>query len=242
MTRGQKFVRGILKTLAAILAAGNLIALFVFDYNIPGLSRILTSEASSATSGSAGSSDSGSSSSIASLTIEVPDEDLEYSGDGTLDLLDGVRVLDASGEESEDSKITYTVSEGSSLNEKKITYSVTDDSGIKVTASRTLKLDGQYNGPEITVSDDLPTFDSEEISVIAAVLADRGLIQADDGFGNDITDAVTASVESGSTAGTYAVELSVTNDLYDSDSVSITIELTEETEAETETETEVWAE
>ncbi len=216
MTRRQIFLRFILKWVLVILAVGNLIALFVFDYQIPGLSRLFSSGSSEETAAAVSSSGTGR------LTIEVPDGDLTYSGSGELDLTEGVKVLDENGEES-DAKLTYVVYDGSSANEKRIEYSASDASGTIVTASRRLKITGQYSGPTIEIESSLPTFESSDLEMIAEVMIDRNLITAYDGLGNNITDSITAMAQPGAGSNSYIVTFTATNELGDSGTAIATI-------------------
>ncbi len=220
MTRRQVLFRSILKWAIVILALGNLVALFVFDYQIPGLSRLFP-EKTEETTAAVQSSGTGR------LTIQVPDGDLEYTGSGELDLTEGVLVLDENGEES-DAKLSYVVYDGTSANEKRIEYSASDSSGTIVTASRRLKITGQYSGPTIEIDSSLPTFTSADPELIVQELIDQDLIKAYDGLGNTITDQIKAETQLGTAANTYTVNFTVSNELGDSGIAIATIMVQDE--------------
>ena len=72
---------------------------------------------------------------------------------------------------------------------------------------------GESSGvPSISFKEPLPTLNSDDLPRIAGTLADLGYISADDGYGNDITDQITADYkEDASDSSSYSVTFSVTN-------------------------------
>lgn len=84
-----------------------------------------------------------------------------------------------------------------------------------------------YAGPSITLDSELPSVTTDDLYSIVQVLADLGKLSADDGYGNDLTDAVRADCipEEGEDS-SYSVVFSVINDLGDSAEASAVLEVT----------------
>lgn len=225
------------KWIIAFLAVANLVLLFIFDYHIPFLgsrgTKVETitsttendaedSDINGDNSNIGGSDSSGSGEST--LQLHIPSDALTYDGTSNLDLLNGVVVSDASGTERSDIQVFTTIKSGSSRKEKIIEYSVTDENGQRVAAERQLNLGDNYTGPKIEVLGDMPVTSDEEMVNLMTVLISNHLIQADDGFGLDITDSVSASVKSeADTSGNAIVTLSVTNIVNDSYAVDVNV-------------------
>lgn len=84
-----------------------------------------------------------------------------------------------------------------------------------------------YAGPSITLDSELPSVTTDDLYSIVQVLADLGKLSADDGYGNDLTQAVRADCipEEGEDS-SYSVVFSVINDLGDSAEASAVLEVT----------------
>lgn len=226
MNKTRKFFASLLKGVIALLALGNLVLLFVFDYRIPGFSLPdrFTSSTPAPSSEQPSTSVETESSGSSALKIVVPSEALSYDGTDELDLAKGVSVQDASGAERKDIKLFSTIKAGNARNEKVIEYSATDENGNRITAERKLTLGSNYAGPSIHVEEDLPNLSEEELPNLVSKLIEDNLISADDGFGQDITSAVTSTVKSEEDeSGDCAVTLQVVNMLNDSYSADVTI-------------------
>lgn len=184
MKRAKRIIFGIFKLLVVVLAVGNLAALFLFDYKIPDFLKSLEKEAAEESEVSE-QEEAGP-----GYSIQMDSDTLTYNGTGTLDLLKGVSLVASDGTVS-DADIFAHIKTGDSVSQKIINYTADTDQG-QVTASRTLKLQN-YNGPSIQLPDTLPQVEDEQLDSIMTIMPSDGSFRADDGYGNDITGAVTAS-------------------------------------------------
>lgn len=216
----MKFIKAffiyLFKFLVVMLAVANLIALFVFDYKIPDFLRPALSEFYSEEP--------------STQVEEVPakpmfqfaSDTLTYDGTKTLDLLDGVSLIKSDGSVS-NLDIFVHIKTGSSLSKKIIEYSADTPQG-QVTATRALELKN-YNGPKLEIPDSLPAITEEQLQNILSYMPNDGSFYADDGYGKDISNAVTIE---------YAVDFndpnivhyvfSITNSF--NDTVSVSADLT----------------
>lgn len=202
----------IIKWVVSLLAIANMVFLFVFNYNIPGLSGLFgsdrqTQETLYGETDGGNESVNGMADLVGSSTAEVMDggeeaedepasyqfyfdpETLKYDGQDNLNLLEGVSLVSDTGMESE-AKIFASIVSGSSKSEKTITYTADTESG-RVEATRKLKL-VDYEGPSIELPDEMPIVDDTTKDDILSLMTGDMSISADDGFGNDISGAVTA--------------------------------------------------
>ena len=204
------------KFLVVMLAVGNLVALFIFDYKIPDFLRPALSEFYPEQ--------------IPTQVEEVPakpmfqftSDTLTYDGTSTLDLLDGVSLIKSDGSVS-NLDIFVHIKTGSSLTQKIIEYTA-DTSQGQVSAERKLELKN-YSGPKLKLPDSLPEITEEQLDTIVSLMPTDGSFYADDGYGKDITNAVTTE---------YTVDLndpstihyvfSITNSF--NDTVSVSADLT----------------
>lgn len=204
------------KFLVVMLAVGNLVALFIFDYKIPDFLRPALSEFYPEQ--------------IPTQVEEVPakpmfqftSDTLTYDGTSTLDLLDGVSLIKSDGVVS-NLDIFVHIKTGSSLTQKIIEYTA-DTSQGQVSAERKLELKN-YSGPKLKLPDSLPEITEEQLDTILSLMPTDGSFYADDGYGKDITNAVTTE---------YTVDLndpstihyvfSITNSF--NDTVSVSADLT----------------
>lgn len=170
------------KFLVVMLAVGNLVALFIFDYKIPDFLRPALSEFYPEQ--------------IPTQVEEVPtkpmfqftSDTLTYDGTSTLDLLDGVSLIKSDGVVS-NLDIFVHIKTGSSLTQKIIEYTA-DTSQGQVSAERKLELKN-YSGPKLKLPDSLPEITEEQLDTILSLMPTDGSFYADDGYGKDITNAVT---------------------------------------------------
>lgn len=229
MTKIKRFFHTSFKGIIALLALANLVYLFVFNYRLPGFAAALLPSASPAAAPTVPvPAETEKSSAVRALQINVPESPLYYDGSQSLDLVSGVTVTAASGAELGLSDLFTTVKTGSSPYEKVIEYSYRDASGNRASAQRILTLPITYGGPRITFSDaPLPDLSEDDLDDIAELLADEEILQADDGFGQDITSSVTADAGSVDAAGECTVTFSVTNMLNDSCSAKMTVQLSD---------------
>ena len=214
----------IIKWVVSLLAIANMVFLFVFNYNIPGLSGMFgrdthTQESLYGETGNGNESINGMAGLVGSSTAMPAEsgeteeksteegepasyqfyfdpETLTYDGQGSLNLLEGVSLVSDTGMESE-AKIFASIVSGSSESEKTITYTADTESG-RTEASRRLKLVG-YEGPSIELPEVMPVVDDSTKDNILNLMTGNQSISADDGFGNDISGAVTAVYNTDST-------------------------------------------
>lgn len=156
------------------------------------------------------------------LTFEP--ELLSYDGSGKLDLLEGVHAQTEDGEDLSGEVEAVLISTGTE-NEKRIRYSVFAGDGSRAAAVRTLKLTG-YAGPALSVEEGLE-ISAEKLDGLTGYLAGEGLLRAEDGFGNDVSDKVTWYREKLGT-GAYRLTFTLTNDYLDTVSVSVRAKLSGE--------------
>lgn len=221
MNKIFNFLRFLFKWICILLAIGNLLFLFLFDYQIPDFLRPYFSSDPILEETEAIEAETAVDPTI---TIEVPSHKLEYDGSDDLDLMDGVSVIDISGIARKEIQVFVSMKAGNTRKEKIIEYSATDENGNRVTAERKLSLIGSYSGPFIEILGEMPSVMDDELPSLASLLADEGLIRAEDGFGRDVTTSVTSSIKSEDTeSGECIVTLSITNMLNDTYSTEVTV-------------------
>lgn len=228
MQKNPKNTALIIKALIVALALGNLIFLFVFNYQLPGFLRFSSKKETSSQESedlqTATDENDTTSSAESSWTIQVPSEALNYDGTTELNLDDGVTVLDASGTEQNVDVFT-TIMAGESAGKKIVEYSVTDADGNRITARRDLIL-SNYSGPSITLLGEIPEMESEEVPNLITHLTSSQLLFANDGFGNDITSSTTAAITNEDDEnGEYTVTLSITNMFNDTFSTEVVVNI-----------------
>lgn len=204
------------KFLVVMLAVGNLVELFIFDYKIPDFLRPALSEFYPEQ--------------IPTQVEEVPtkpmfqftSDTLTYDGTSTLDLLDGVSLIKSDGVVS-NLDIFVHIKTGSSLTQKIIEYTA-DTSQGQVSAERKLELKN-YSGPKLKLPDSLPEITEEQLDTILSLMPTDGSFYADDGYGKDITNAVTTehTVDLNDPSTIHYV-FSITNSF--NDTVSVSADLT----------------
>lgn len=171
----------IFQIVIVVVALLNLIALFLFDYTLPSFLHF--------------SSEEGTTPSATPTETEIPysiqfeSDTLTYDGTSELNLLSGVSVVKDDGTTVENDVFAHIVT-GETLNDKVITYSVDTDAG-QITANRNLML-SNYAGPSLILPETLPEINEELLGSILTYMPTDGSFMANDGFGNDITAAVTA--------------------------------------------------
>lgn len=235
MSKFKQFFNSVFKWVIAALALGNLVFLFVFDYQLPDFiksrlpDKVVTavnvetvSDKAAAVAASVAQSETQRQEED-SLQIQFPEEDLFYDGNGSLDLIAGVSVVTASGEEYSNMGLFTTIKSSKMPNEKIVEYSITDDNGRQVTAERTLKLDSAYNGPSIDITDAPTSVSQSDLARITDLWNEEGILHADDGFGRDISSAVTAEVSAIADTTEYRISLSVVNMLNDTCTQNIVV-------------------
>lgn len=235
MSKFKQFFNSVFKWVIAALALGNLVFLFVFDYQLPDfiISRLpdkvvtavnveTVSDKAAAVAACVAQSETQRQEED-SLQIQFPEEDLFYDGNGSLDLIAGVSVVTASGEEYSNMGLFTTIKSSKMPNEKIVEYSITDDNGRQVTAERTLKLDSAYNGPSIDITDAPTSVSQSDLARITDLWNEEGILHADDGFGRDISSAVTAEVSAIADTTEYRISLSVVNMLNDTCTQNIVV-------------------
>ena len=184
-----RIILTVLKVLVALAAAANLVALFVYRYQIPPWlsgARSVVVQPTSAPVSSVFSEDT--------ARLNIPVVPVNYSGEADMDelVMDGVYLMGTDGQPIDNADIRYEILPGDSSQSKILRYSVTLDSGETVTQDRTMNLTARYTGPTITLLGVLPDIDPAEADDYMAALEEKGILRADDGFGNDAFENVTA--------------------------------------------------
>lgn len=184
MNSGPRPTLQILKYAAVALAVLNLILLFVFQYDLPGVDLPRPSLPKHS-SGNADAPAGEDPSSPFSLLFE--EETLTLNRKDEIDLLRGVTLSGPDGP-VEGANISVTVLPGESATEKIAEYSAATEEGT-ITAQRPLTL-VKYNGPIIRFPEELPTLSSPDAAL--EVLKQDEAFFAKNGFGKLITDDITA--------------------------------------------------
>ena len=113
-------------------------------------------------------------------------EVLVYSGDKTLNLLEGVTVLEEGVEVSlEQVDAVLASADG---NHRQIRYSFFDQNQYRHTAVRELRLN-HYTGPSLTVDAKL-MLQADDLAELPKLLAEEKKLYAEDGFGQNLTEQV----------------------------------------------------
>lgn len=217
MKKKENTFSKVMKIILTIIALLNLAALFLFHYELPGFLSAAgnepSDEARETTAPAAGASASG-------YSFQFDTDPLVYDGQTGLDLLSGVTLVSSDGQTS-DAEIYAQIMSGDSLSRKTIEYSADTENG-QVTASRGLELSA-YAGPSISLPEELPDLEESQIDSVLSLLSG---LYADDGYGNDITDSVTASYTMGEDGMTLHYTFSVTNLFNDTATAAADLSLT----------------
>ncbi len=207
----------LIKAIVALLALGNLVLLFRFDYQLPGIFSNSSSQKQENDSQTNATKDE------SMWHIQVPSEAIEYDGSNTLDLHNDVFVFDADHQKQTDVDVFISILDGESSTEKIVEYSAHDDKGNRITAHRNLRL-SKYSGPSISILGEFPNLSTKSLPNLLSILQAENLIVAKDGWGNDITSAITiTTVSEEPKNGIYVYDLSIVNMLNDSYSTKITL-------------------
>lgn len=172
----------IFKTIIVGLAIINLIALFVFDYEIPETIKFWDK-------GNETVIDEQDESDASAYSITFDSEELVYDGTAELNLMSGVTVNGPEGPVT-DLEVFANIVTADSLNEKEIVYSV-DAPDVQVTATRKLTL-VNYTGPSLVLPETMPEVEEADLDTYITLMPTDGTFSAKDGYGKDITAQVAA--------------------------------------------------
>ena len=160
------------------------------------------------------------------VRLEFENEALHYDGTGALNLMEGVRAVDADGSDVTD-QVTAVVSAGDNITEKRIRYSVFSGDGEETVGYRQLILEN-YMGPTIETADTL-SLEAEELADPAVHLSESGQMTVQDGFGKDAADQVTWIREK-TAPGTYDITFTYVNQFSDTAERTVPVSVNGETE------------
>ena len=160
------------------------------------------------------------------VRLEFENEALHYDGTGALNLMEGVRAVDADGSDVTD-QVTAVVSAGDNMTKKRIRYSVFSDDGEETVGYRQLILEN-YAGPGIETADTL-SLEAEELADPAVHLSESGQMTVQDGFGKDAADQVTWIREK-TAPGTYDITFTYVNQFGDTAEQTAPVTVNGETE------------
>ena len=144
-------------------------------------------------------------------------DELVFDGSGALDLMKGVTALDSDGKNATE-KVDAIITGDGTLGRKIVRYTFVDLTGRLITEKRTLVMKN-YNGPSLSVKDNL-SLEAQDLKDLINVLAGRGLITAEDGYGRDITASVKVLREKKSEK-LYVMKFSIINSYQDSREVTV---------------------
>lgn len=188
MQQGKGTFFKIFKIAIVVLAFGNLAALFLFQYELPDL--LLFKKETAQSEENPPTEPEEEVSEDIQYSIQLDTDTLTYDGTTELNLLEGVSLVSSDGTVS-DNTIFAHIKTGNSLSKKVIEYSADTPDG-QITTSRSLELNN-YNGPSISLPDPLPQLEEDELDSMLSSISGYEDFYADDGYGNDITDAVSVS-------------------------------------------------
>ncbi len=226
----RRAIINIVKILISLAAMLNLVALFLFDYQIPAqwhlseklhmpfLSRFETVQTEFVIE------ESETEGKQSGIHIEVPAGSIIYNGTGELDLMNNVYVVNADGTSAGNIPIKTQISAGNGRREKIVTYTATTPDGEELTATRGLSLGNRYTGPSIKIQDNMPWCPEDGADNYAKTLIDSGIVLAEDGFGNDITSSIESRLKRYDASQEEAtITLSVTNRYQDTYSTEVQV-------------------
>ena len=215
-----RILRILLKTLVALAAAANLVALFVYHYEMPSWLRKERSapvaEVEPPIESNWPAPDE---------YLSIPLVPVNYSGESDLDgmIMDDVYVVGVDGQPIDDAVITYEILPDEAQ-KKIIRYTSALEDGQVLTADRAMNLTARYTGPTITLLGMPPGIDPGFADSYVSLLGERNIIRADDGFGNDVTDQVLATFVGLSDEEPDAeMTLSLENQVHDTTGMELTV-------------------
>lgn len=172
----------ILKIVIVILAILNLIALFVFDYEMPAFLKFRNQE-------SEVSLDNTEEAGTIAYSITFDSDELIYDGTSELNLMSGVTVNGPDGPVT-DLEVFANIVTADSLKEKEVIYSIDTENG-QVTASRKLTLIN-YTGPSLVLPSTMPEAEETDLDTYLTLMPTDGSFYAKDGYGKDLSTQVSA--------------------------------------------------
>lgn len=161
------------------------------------------------------------------VTFTLDSNTLFYDGSGELNFMDGVHAADNKGND-----ITHlvkaSIADSKTGKGKIISYSINKSEYEFSQTERTLEL-SNYNKPSIKLEVDSLSMDlSERDTYLKQIIANKK-INADDGFGHDISSGIySKDLSEIAEPGEYNIKFSVENFLNDSAEISIPITVTGE--------------
>lgn len=203
--RGYRSKGYIIRNLVTFIAVVNLALLFVFDYNVPGLSYVM-GKIENKRDHVEGVDETSVDASTGDIIFEYDNDKFVYNGKGKFDPMKDVIIKDQEGNELSKDFLTAEVT---GEKDKEIVYTYEDEDGLSGKDTRELKLE-DYSAPEITLSEEVPVILDDNLGKLKKHC--KGIYSATDGFGNDITDDVEiAATPIKEYNGVFTVEFSVTN-------------------------------
>lgn len=175
--------RKILTNFIALLAIANLVLLFAFDYNVPGISNVITTIENNR------DHIEGVQETVkadTNITFSYDADTYVYDGKKAFDGKECVKILDPEGNELDKAFLTYEIA---GENNKSIVYDYKSEDGQYYgTDTHPLELK-DYEGPEITLTNAKgKTVTDETLGKMDEVYED--CYKAKDGYGKDITEDV----------------------------------------------------
>ena len=121
-------------------------------------------------------------------SLKIKESERTFDGNGTFDPLQGVQAFDTDGSDIT-GKTAVSYLSGKTISDKEIHYTVFDSDSDKMEAKCKLTLE-DYAGPTIHF-EEIDKVSWEDLQRLTTVLVRKKLIFGDDGFGNDISNAIT---------------------------------------------------
>jgi hypothetical protein len=210
----------------ALAAAANLVALFVYHYEMPSWLRRSTSPSIPMADASPAPETQSYNRLETGEHLAIPLVPVNYSGEADLDgmIMDDVYVVGADGQPIDEAVITYEILPADEAQKKTIRYTAEWGDGQSLTEERVMNLTTRYTGPTITLLGVPPGIDPGFADSYVTLLGDRNIIYADDGFGNDATDQVLATFVGLSDEEPDAeMKLSLENQVHDTTGMELTV-------------------
>ncbi len=214
-----------IKYLLTTLAVINLILLFGFHYEIPTAikDKFFKEKTQESYFSTEEKEAAGELTDAVNFRLEM--DTLNYDGTESLNLLEGVTVVDKKGNPLE--LTVYSSIKGTDDQTKKIvTYTAKDEEGNSASIERNLILNNYY-GPALTIGTPYPVIYDTTLKNIPQTFKESGILSANDGYGKNITDSIQCSYEVSNDGATeVTVTCSVTNHFDDTVTEKVTIPLT----------------
>ncbi len=131
--------------------------------------------------------------SVATITLQVPDEPLIYSGGDFLPM-EGVTATDEQGRDVS-ADVTVAIKKMAEATAYTLQYAYFGSRGERASASRRMEVRQYAGAPTIQVLTPLYEIHADDLATLTEQLHLLQLVRAEDGFGHDISTGITVTVK-----------------------------------------------